>query len=253
MPHFELLLPPKQKEPAPLILILPILGQLLFFTDLWIERMIAHFFVRKGFAVAILRRDFFQYLPHKGIEQVGDYLSRTVEQAKLALDELVKNPAVDATRIGSLGISLGGVLSVLLAAEEPRLKACVVALAGGNIPEIIVTSKDPLLSSYCRELLRGLKLSREEFVRELKKDFKEDPLEAAKQIDPEKILMVIARFDHVVFPRYALALWEALRKPKAIFVPLGHYFTILVMAYLNRRALAFFKQRFAYPFQKCQV
>ncbi len=243
MTQFELVLPPKQKEPCPLVLMLPILGQLLFFTDLGIERTIAHFFSRKGFAVAILRRDFFQYHPHEGIEQVGNYLSRTVKQAKLALDELVKNPAIDATRIGSLGISFGGILSVLLTAEEPRLKACVTALAGGNIPEIIVTSKDPLLSSYCRELLQGLKLTREEFVRELKKDFKEEPLKVAEKIDPEKILMIIARFDRVVFPRYALALWNALRKPKVIFVPLGHYFTILIMAYLNRQALAFFKQK----------
>ena len=245
MPGYELHLPQKDSSPPPwpFILILPILGRLLFLPDIFIERRIARFFNQRGFAVSILRRDFFSFDPRQGIEQIGLYLSSTIEQAKTMLDEILKNPKIDPLRVGSLGISFGGVINVLLSAQEARIKASVVALAGGNLPEIIATSRDPLVKNYYAAIVKGLGMKREEFISTLKEQLKEEPLRVAPKIDSQKIFMMIARLDRVVFPCYSTALWQALGKPQAIFIPLGHYFSLLALPYLNRQALAFFRQK----------
>ena len=244
MPLYELSFPEKGKAPYPLILILPVLGRILCLPDFWIEKKLAQFFNRRGFAAAIVVRDFFEYAPAQGIEQVGKYLSAATQKAKTALDELLKIPQIDSNRIGSLGISFGGVLNVLFMAEEPRIQAGVIALAGGNLPEIITTSRDPLVKNYCKTILNGLGLNREEFVRRLKEELEEEPLRFAPAVDPNKILMIIAQWDRVVFPRYSLNLRKALQNPETVFLPLGHYFSLLAMPYLERKALRFFQQKF---------
>ncbi len=244
MSFYELKLP-NQKPPFPLILVLPILGRLLFLPDFFIERKIARFFQKRGFAAAILKRDFFEYHPRQGLEQVGAYIAGTVKLAKATLSEVLKNPAIDSRHAGSVGISFGAMINVLLAAEDPRLKACVVALGGGRIPEILTTSCDPLVKSYCRTLLDGMTLSKEALVCQLSECLQEEPLKAAPAVDPKKVLMIIAKKDKVVLPRYSSALREALKNPETIFLPLGHYTSLLALPYLNRKALAFFKKKFS--------
>lgn len=243
MRPYELFLPARASAPYPLVLILPVLGRILFLPDLWIEKGIARFFARNGFAAAVIRRDFFCFQPGQGIEQVGQYLAEAVKRARESLDTLLQRPDIHGGTVVSLGISFGGLINVLLAASEPRIKACVFALAGGNVPEIITTSRDPLVSAYRRDILKGLKLDSERFTKNLRASLREEPLDAAQAIPAEKTLMIISKLDRVVFPRYALALWEALHKPETIFLPVGHYFAILLIPYLQRKALEFFRKK----------
>lgn len=47
------------------------------------------------------------------------------ETTKAALDFVAARPEVDAARIGIVGVSLGGALAMMTAADEPRIKAMV--------------------------------------------------------------------------------------------------------------------------------
>jgi len=239
---YELFLP-RQEGPHPLIVISPALGRVFFLPDLFFEKQMARFFTKHGFATAVVHRDFFNIEREGGLGQVDRYLEDSVGKIKKSFDELVQREDIDKNRVVSLGVSFGGMVNILFAAREPRIKAHVFALAGANIPEILTTSRDPLVRLYCHQILDVCGLGREEFVRSLKASLQNEPFESARKIEPDSVLMIIARFDHVVLPIYSKLLWEALRKPETLFLPVGHYFTILLLPYLERKALEFFRRK----------
>src|SRR5438270_11126024 len=57
-----------------------------------------------------------------------------------AITFAARHPKVDSRRIGFLGISLGGYLSLSLAAKDPRITA-VASLMGGMPPEIVAETR----------------------------------------------------------------------------------------------------------------
>src|SRR4029077_6929883 len=76
-----------------------------------------------------------------------------------------------------------------------------------------------------------------------------DPVELAKYVARDDVLMLIARFDHSVPTRYQLNLWRALGKPRADFVLLGHYTSILALPAHRLSIMNFFEEKFAEPVQ----
>jgi len=75
---------------------------------------------------------------------------------------------------------------------------------------------------------------------------KSEPLLFAKYINKENVAMYISLFDRIVRPQFARRLWKAMGKPKAFFVPFGHYTSILSFPYAERLAYRFFKEKLAF-------
>ena len=211
--------------------------------DFWMERRIARFYTARGFACAILKRGFFHFSRGGGLDQIDDYLWGMVKLAKRVVGELAKNPQINPNQILSLGLSFGGIINVILCAIEPKIKAAVIACAGGNIPEILMTSRDPLVKFYYRQVLQGTRLNAEDLAEVLKKVLRSEPLVWAPFIPSDKILFVTATLDRVIHKKYSEMLREALNYPKTIYLPMGHYFSFLALPYMERRALHFFKQK----------
>ncbi len=239
-----LFLPEKRRGPHPVVIILPILGRLAFLPDFWIEKRMARYLASKGIAGAVLERDFFRFRPGGGVEQVNDYLEATAVSAIQLLDELLQRPDLDSSRIGTLGLSFGGMINVLLAARDPRIRAAVIALAAGNIPDLLEVSQDPLVKQYYALLRQGTGLSPDVLHRRLESTLTHDPIHAAGKIDSEKILMIIARRDRVVPFRYADALRKKMGNPETLYLPCGHYLAMLLFPWLRVKALRFFQHRF---------
>jgi hypothetical protein len=239
---FELYLP-EGTGPFPLICQTPILGRLLLLSDLFFERRFAHFFASRGFAAALIERPFFEFDPSNGLEQIQTYLDDSVERNRSVLDALSNRKEIHPERVGSFGVSFGGVVNTLWAASDDRLKAHFFGLVGGNLPEILMTSRDPLLKSYVREIARGTGFRGEDLKAAFQKVFRSDPLRAAGRIPKERVLMLLAHFDHVIRRRYGLALREKLGNPETIFLPLGHYTALLAEPILKWMVLGFFKKR----------
>lgn len=242
-PGYELLLPPRGKEPAPLLLILPILGRLLCLPDFWLEKKIAGFFTKRGFACAIVERQFFLFQSGLGELQLNEYITSTVRLARQTLDALSTHPDIRQTQIASLGISFGGIINTLLCAQDTRIRAAVIALAGGPIPEILATSWDPLVRYYYRSVKNGMGWKTEEFVLKLSA-LLENPLDAAPKVDREKILMIIAKYDQVVRYPYAENLRQKMGMPETLYLPCGHYTSLLALPVLERKALQFYQRKF---------
>ena len=242
MPDFELYLP-KGTGPHPLICVTPMLGRFLFLDDLFFEKRFARFFARKGLASAVIERPIFEFDPALGLEQIPHYLDESVLRNKRALDALLERKEIDPNRVGTYGISFGAVVNSLWAAEDPRIKAHLFALGGGNLPEIVLTSRDPLMRSYLKAVKQKTGLEGGALLEALKKVFSRDPLEAARKIPGESVCLHIALFDRVVRLRYALAFRRALGNPETVFIPLGHYSSILSVPFLKRGAARFFLRR----------
>jgi dienelactone hydrolase len=64
-------------------------------------------------------------------------LAQAVEDVRRTVDLLASRPEVDPRRIGTIGISLGGILAATAAGQEPRLARVMLVLAGGDLMELI--------------------------------------------------------------------------------------------------------------------
>lgn len=239
---------PDKPGPLPLICLTPLLGRFLFLEDLYFERRHARFFAQHGFAAVLIDRPIFQFDPARGLDQIQSYLEESVTRNRKVLDVLVERRDIQANAVGSFGISFGGVTNCLWAGQDSRLKANVFGLAGGNIPEIMLTSRDPLMRDYVKSILTSTALGKKDLGEALKKAIRLDPLNAASSIPKENVLMFLALFDRVIELRFGLRLRQALGKPKTLFLPLGHYTTLLAMPFLKWKALEFFKEKLGRPF-----
>lgn len=240
---FDLYLP-AGNGPFPLVCITPLLGRLVLFEDLYLERWLARFFAKKGLAAAVMARPIFEFTPARGLSQLQEYLDESVARNRSILNRLVENEAVDAQHIGTLGISFGAVVNTLWASSDPRLKAHVLALGGGHLADIFVTSRDPLMRSYLDAALKSERCSPGELRARLGQIFTSDPLRSAEFLSGENILLVLALFDRVIRFRNGLSLRRALRNPRTLFLPLGHYTSILSAPLLRWEMLRFFREKF---------
>ena len=245
---YEIYLPPGS-GPHPLVCITPILGRFLILEDLHFERRFARFFAKHGLATALIDRPIFEFDPKCGLEQIQEYLEQSLSRNKKVLDSVLLRKDIDPKRIGSFGMSFGAVVNCLWGASDSRIKTHVLAMAGGNLPEIFMTSRDPLMKSYMKAVLeskpvfKNTAVDRTNLKEVLKEIFLLEPLNSAHLLPAQNILLLLAIFDHVVKFRYGMALRQALGKPKTIFLPLGHYTSILLVPILQWQVLKFFQKK----------
>ena len=246
--HFEAPVPydlylPSGPGPYPLICMTPILGRLSFLEDLFFERRFASYFAENGFAAALIHRPIFDFLSGQGLAQIQTYLENSLKRNQTAFEALLQNKSIDPERTATFGVSFGAVISSLWAAREPRFKAHVLALGGGNLPEIFTQSRDPLMLSYFEAALREQNGNLQELKENLATVFTCEPLNECRTLSPDRVLMILARFDQVVPFKYGMALREKIGNPETVILPLGHYFSILAVPYLKRKAVHFLKRK----------
>jgi hypothetical protein len=226
----------------PAILFNPILGG-----DYPLERGICRFLAGHGFHVALIHRKTLKIPPERDVSHLELLLRQGVIRIRQVVDWMEAHDRVDPRRMGGFGISMGGIASVIAAAVEPRLRVQVVALAGGGIPDILLTSKDRLLTKPLKRYLAHRQLDRATLRRLLEEQVKTDPLRLAPYVDRRNLLLFIALADRTIGRANALRLYRALGKPRAVFLPTGHYTSYLLLPYVKRASLRFFKERLLPP------
>jgi dienelactone hydrolase len=216
----HLLLPPGRGR-HPGVLVLPIRGG-----SHLVSEALAQALVHRGYAALRLERR--RLFPPEGcdgsFEEPARRLRRQVLDARRLVDWLEQHPRVDPERLGVAGVSLGGMMAVTLMGADARLRAGVFIMAGGGIAEILQDSADPRMACLRERTYAEVgEGDAEAFlarVRGLVGDV--DPLVWAPRIDPSRVLLVSARFDHVVRPEHSRRLWERLGRPAWVRVPSGH-------------------------------
>lgn len=146
--------------------------------------------------------------------------------------------------IGMAGISLGSLILNTIMGIDRRIKAGVSILGGGNLHYIFIRGIATLPFVVC-EMAKGLRIKDYknmtkdyiEYLKAVRKAntpedienipsprewFLIDPLTYAHLNHPRQVLMINAMFDLIIPFRATLQLWEALGKPKIIWLPSTH-------------------------------
>lgn len=222
----------------------PILGRFALFEDLHWERDFARYFAKNGLAALLIDRPIFEFNPKQGLEQIRRYVEDSLKRNRAVLDHVLAQPhSFEKDQIGGFGMSFGAVITCLWAAQDKRLSANFLALGGGNLPEIFMSSQDPLMCQYRNAALAVCDNDHEKLRSSLRGIFTMDPLHAAGHLDPKRTLLILAILDRVVPYRYGKLLREKLGNPETIYLPLGHYFSMLTAPLIKPKAVKFFKEK----------
>ena len=240
--HFQLWLADGTTAPAPTLVVTPILGG-----ENEVEEIIADDLASHGMHAVIVDRRLPKDPAFASFETA---LRDMVATRRRVIDWLETRPEVDAKRIGAYGVSLGGITTAMLAAVEPRLRANIVVMAGGDFATVLSRSvegeagilrrAEGLPEAPSAETLTA-------FIARGRSILETCPLALAPYADPASILLFTTRRDTSVPSDTQLRLREALGEPETISLPTGHYSAIIYLKLIESRARAFLARRFELP------
>ena len=222
----------------PAIVFNPILGG-----DYPLERGMCRYFASRGYHVALVHRKTLKISPEHPVDRIELLLRQGVIRIRQVVDWMEHQERVDASRLGSFGISMGGIATVITAAVEPRLRVHVAALAGGGIADILVGTHDSLLAKPRAKYLARNQMDLKTLDQQLRARLKTDPILLAPYVRRDALLMFIALADRTIGRANSMRLWHALGTPRVVFLPLGHYTSYFALPFLKHESLRFFKNR----------
>ncbi|MBI2875462.1 MAG: prolyl oligopeptidase family serine peptidase [Candidatus Tectomicrobia bacterium] len=221
---------PRGKGPRPAIVLLPI-----YDGTYLLERYLANYLTRHGFAVLRFERSRKMLQAQKGIAYTREAMRQTVIDIRRGVDWLVEQPHIDPQRLGILGTSFGSVVAALVAEADPRIKAAVLFLGGGDLGLLFCRSGEKEIIRFRERVMALNGYGPEEFCRIFSAAMREvDPLTHASRLDPARTLMINADWDQVVVPECTKRLWEASGRPRRILLAAGHYTAPLVYLWYVR-------------------
>jgi dienelactone hydrolase len=159
-----------------------------------------------------------------------------VQDVRRGASWLASRPEIDANRLGVAGISLGGIVSSIAAANDPTLNKAAFLLAGGNLHDVLWTMDEPEADKY-----RKMWLDSGRTYDDLKRLVAPlDPITYAHHLKGKKLMMMAGNVDEVVPPSATKALWEAAGKPPITWFDCGHYSAAGYLLPAIREAVDFF-------------
>jgi fermentation-respiration switch protein FrsA (DUF1100 family) len=156
---------------------------------------------------------------------------------------LLTRPDIDPEKIGILGNSFGGMLSIEYAAQNPKIKAVVADSAFSSLNDTVATSV-----KYFTGLPKFPFVPLIVFWAERETGFKAADIDATKwiaQISPRPVFLMQGGADIVISASSGQRLYDAAREPKILWYEpsLGHVdFDGQMAAEFEARVAAFFDQ-----------
>ena len=214
-------------------------------------------FFTRGFAIYLVERGYacLRFRSHGDLGRLSgnpvrlplfrDLLRARVIDTRRALEWVLTHPEIDGDRVGMVGFSHGALVGGLLSAVEPRVKAAVLVLGGGDLAGIIGSSDEPSLRRIRDGMMADEDLTPQEFYDAASAALEDvDPLTYAPLVAPGRIVMINARFDRVIRRPYTETLWRAYGRPELIWLPTGHYTAALFSPYARHKVFTHFRRVF---------
>ena len=211
----------------PACVVLHILGG-----DFVLAETVASHLARQGVAALFVKMPY--YGPRRGKESSRRMISEDPRETVAGMTQavldirratawLADRSEVDSERLGITGISLGGIMSALAAAGEPRLGNVAVFLGGGNFADILWANETERAQAFRKRWLAAGE-TRETF-REVVNQI--DPVTYGHLLKGRRVLMIAAKNDEIIPPASATALWESIgHEPELVWIDAGHYSAI---------------------------
>lgn len=158
--------------------------------------------------------------------ETAEGMTQAVLDIRRAAAWLSGRPEVDRQRLGVTGISLGGIMSALSAAGEPRFRKVAIYLGGGKLGENLWNMPHRDAETFRDEWIKAGE-SRESFLKLLEPV---DPATHGRLLKDRDVLMVNAKNDEIIPAAATMALWESIgTRPELVWLDAGH---ITAAAYL---------------------
>ncbi|HSN52031.1 MAG TPA: dienelactone hydrolase family protein, partial [Woeseiaceae bacterium] len=226
---------------APVVLVLPILNG-----QKHVVRPFATYFAENGYNAVIVDTVQRKTLLEDML-QPEEAIRRTTIRHRRVLDWIDTVPNIDKSRVAVFGASLGGFNALFVSAADERVSASALALVAGDLPFVLTHSSERRINEAADGAMATLQTDREGLRRFLEDNIDSDPLSLARHLDPERVLLMLAKFDDSVHYEKQLELRQALGNPESITVPAGHVTTAAYLFYLRSRVLEFFDRKLALP------
>ncbi|MBF0101409.1 MAG: dienelactone hydrolase family protein [Desulfobacterales bacterium] len=225
-----------KSKKVPVIMILPILGG-----KNQESKFFAKYFAKHGYAAIIVNRQK-HYKRIDNFDKLDSILRQMVFDHKQVIDWIEMRNELDASRIGVFGVSMGAIKGALLCALEPRIKASVLALVGGDLPEILSYSVEKGIVKKRNQLMKQHELTLDEFHELLTHKIQCDPINYAQYINAKNTLLILATFDRHVPYNNGIQFKEKVGDPERIYLCAGHYTALPYIFYVQQASLTFFNE-----------
>lgn len=236
---------PEGKGPFPACVCLHILGG-----GYELSEMSANSLARCGIAAITIKMPY--YAQRRGVgeqryrrmisfvpEHTAEGMTQAVLDVRRAAAWLMSRDEVDSSRMGVTGISLGGIMSALSSAAEPRFKKVAIYLGGGNLALGIWENPHP----HAKQFRRNWIANGGTFESFLKIMSPVDPHTYGHLLENRDVLMVAAKHDEILPPKSAIALWESIsKKPELVWLDSGHISAAMYIFGETQRLTTFFSE-----------
>ena len=189
---------PKSDKPVPAVIVLHILGG-----DFPLARVFANMFAEHGVAALFLKMPYYgerrskdspRRMISRNPRETAEGMTQAVLDVRRAGAWLAARPEVDKQRLGVTGISLGGIMSALSAAGEPRFRKVAIYLGGGKLGENLWSMDHRDAEAFRAEWLK-IGETRESFLKLLEPV---DPATHGRLLKDRDVLMVNAKTDEII-------------------------------------------------------
>jgi pimeloyl-ACP methyl ester carboxylesterase len=221
---------------TPVVVLLPI-----FNGHLAIPRFFARHFANQGWAAVIVTRG---RDPLDALTAPSETVRSNLQDYSRVLDWIERQPELDASRIGVFGVSLGAMDAVMLAALDGRVRALVIAMAGGDLSYLLANTNYRRIVRTIDDLAESQGTSREALGAKLDAELELDPLALAPYVDAERVLMIMTRTDAIIPFEAQHRLWISMGSPEALHLATGHRTSVVFFPMLRNAAFEFFARRF---------
>ncbi len=155
----------------------------------------------------------------------------------------------DAKKVGVIGLSLGGIITAMLAGVEPdRLQAVVTVVGGGNMPNVLTNSVHSLVTELRQKRMAAMNWTDPNlYENQLRTTIKFDPWYFAPAAKRDRIYMIMAGADDRVPSVDQAEQWNAFGKPKGdTYTDLGHVDTLITVVFFQFGMVTdFFNSKFS--------
>ncbi len=208
-------------------------------------KLLARKFVRQGVACFVpylsihskrLPKEYKTSMPYLTSRQWFEVYRVSVVDIRHIIDWASDRSEIDEDKIYVLGISFGGFVSAITMGVENRINAGILIVTGGNANKISWLSKS---SQYRKKYPRteaehnAVLEKYERYLEEVKKygfenvdsedvSFYSDPLTFADNLRNKPVLMINAKKDKYLHKETVTELWDAIGRPRILWIPSGH-------------------------------
>ena len=218
------------------VLCLPISGG-----NYLVSRYFSKYFAELGYtSVVIHRRKAYKNMIT--VDNLNTIIRQMIIDHKQVMDKL-QEMKVSEESFAVIGVSKGGLKTALLSCLDQRIKASIVAIAGGDLAHILTYSEEKGVKKRRLKYLKETGMNELEFHDASKENLKYDPLTLAPYFNSRNMLIVNAYFDNCV-PYYSgKLLVDAHPGCQEITLFTGHYSALPTIPYLSLKFKDFLTEK----------